>query len=597
MNCKVGVVVFRVAVLSFLIVVSGCSLLNKPSAFEAAIQSSEGMSAEEILPEDVFMMLSLNKLDRAEAQQFDEILQRFSRFEPAKNLFYDFLNRELEPFSLDYEQDVRPALGENSRLVLAVSQDKTKETGSSFFYHFIAYLKTPNDGKVIFEKLKKSALFVEEIYDDMSILIEPAKGDNSLYVFIYKDLMVAGNGYERAKFFVDTARNSKRVLLKKRNFEKITKELAEPHTVLAYLDMSAFDSADTDENSDGQVRAVAALINADSRGLAVQTLALHPAGAAEITPERYLYKALPGDDLIVYFEGYNLKDLFLKIAQFGAERNKSFEALYSFGKNSFKQVTSRDFEKDFLGLMDKGFALAFQNNGSKIVPGISLVTDSSSNPELAREFVSRLDAQIDEYLLKLQKKAPEVVSAITKERVAVSEGAVNSLKLDFNKLRLNDVGRGFSLIPLAFFSETVIFYYGLLPDNRLVFSTYQRFPKDYGSETLEANEGFQELEGVIFDYKLGLGYANMKELTRYLDAYANFYGKINAANQALKMKLVLNFLKDDLKAISGVIAAMRREGLFTVGQGLIKVEELAKDRGDAALPEDRIAPQEELIPE
>lgn len=561
---------------------TSCSFFREPTVFEKAVQSKSGAIAEALLPQDVLFSVSVNYLSSGQKGLYEALLGKFSKYEFVQNVFKDFINRELEPFGILVDPDLKNIIGENSRFVFTVAGSSQNESDKRLFYYLNVYLSRPENFGPFYDKLKKSGLFVEENYGGALILTESSKSDTSLYLFRIKDLLLIGNGFERAKNMIDMDRSQS--LIARKYFERITAKLTEPHIAFIYIDYGnlakylKFSSGknDLDEKkylSFNDFEAYGISIQSQNQGFKLRSSGILKSGVSIENQNRYLYRDFPGRDILVLIEGFNLQSLLKGFFNLLSAQSSEFEAIYSFLRKSFKEVTARDFENDFLSWMNKGYLLSLQNNGNKIIPGLSLLIDASSNPEQAKEFFKRLDAQIEEYIQSIKKKYEPAAEAIVKEKILIDGANFSMVEVDFNKLKLKDMGTGFMAIPLSLFSENAILYYGMTLDNRFVISTYQKFQGDYKIETTASNDNFQNLQNYLSDAKNSLTYVDFGEISRYLETITNFYDKLGYNSTATKLRIGLNFIKDDLKAIKGIIWANKIVDNYLVGEGMVRIGE------------------------
>ena len=569
---------FILSLIFFLFSLNGCSKVSKDPYFQNSVSLKQNL-AEDVFLEDTYLLVSLNRLKTAQNEKLDKVMANFSSFESVKKYFINLLNNQILSLKLDFEKDIKPFMGENSRVNIALAGKKQDEVQNILYSVLSLYVSDEKAYNNFEEKIKNSGLLKEEKYKGEKILVEEKKGDSSLYVWKYKDILFIGNGYDRLIEMIDNNSEGKKVLSGDENFQNAVKDVKNEYLGFVYFDLNEFSKYQgviSKDNEEQKAIAYSLALSAKNNGITFDSTKINEYlkyDSANIDNIN-IFKNYPGRDMIFYYEGKDLQQKLKVFVESMGQLNKNLAQNYESVKNIFKQLTTRDFETDFLGWMNKDFAFAIQNNGNKVIPGITFVIDGNANKEMAKEFIKRVDAQIDDYIAKLAKESEDLAKAISKESVKIGKSTLTQVQVDLNNLKQKNLRESFPNIPLPLFSENGVFYYGIDEENNVILSTYQRFAKDYKTDVLAEDDDFQKfIKSVSDSFEKEIMYVNTENFLKYAQTYVDFQQKIGVSdNSSMILDLYLSLIKSELKNAKGLIFGNKLENGRVLGNGFMEIE-------------------------
>lgn len=84
------------------------------------LQTNSGMIAEQVLPEQTAMLVSINTQDVKQRDAMDTLLSYFQSPDQKENMFIQELNGALAEYNLKYEKDIIPVIGKYSRMTFSL---------------------------------------------------------------------------------------------------------------------------------------------------------------------------------------------------------------------------------------------------------------------------------------------------------------------------------------------------------------------------------------------------------------------------------------------------------------------------------------------
>jgi S-layer homology domain len=230
--------------------------------------------------------------------------------------------------------------------------------------------------------------------------------------------------------------------------------------------------------------------------------------------EPYMYREIPGENLIMYMEAYGLDDIFEMEMSTLASTSYEFREVM----DEFEYATGMNLQDDIFGTMDAGYAIVWQENVN-LMPGISVYADVSGNKTEAQAMVDEMHAGLTTMVDEMIATAPDGVdgAAVFKLDTARIGGQnVNRLTIDINAMPAEELED--ADLPMGFFDEPIEFFYGITGDDYLVISTYADLESEYGTtSTISRDAGFSAARNQVADYDFGISYINVEMILDYAD--------------------------------------------------------------------------------
>lgn len=230
--------------------------------------------------------------------------------------------------------------------------------------------------------------------------------------------------------------------------------------------------------------------------------------------EPYMYREIPGENLIMYMEAYGLNQIF------EMEMSTLESMSYEFREvmNEFEYTTGMNLQDDIFGAMDAGYAIVWQENTS-LMPGISVYADVSGNKTEAQAMIDEMHTGLTAMVDEMIATAPDGVdgAAVFKLDTARIGGRnVNRLTIDINAMPESELEDADLL--MGFFDEPIEFFYGITGDDYLVISTYADLESEYGTtSTVSRDAGFSAARNKVADYDFGISYISVEMILDYTD--------------------------------------------------------------------------------
>ena len=603
--------IFSVSLLTF----TGCG----PEKYQLpeAEKSPQGVSLEDFIPEDAMMALSINTLDKTQREKFENLKSYF----PSKdydNLIksaLDDMNMKLSDMGLSYEKDIAPIFSNEFKGIISMSGNfpvpsKLKKTGTkgtkdpkeAVVQPDVIFAFTVADTKKAEELLTKIA---EKNSDAVSVKIFEYQGlDNekeNMYIALYKDTVVMANTANKRFEAVKRARNNENSILSNENYKKAIESLPRPNLGVAYINMNRLftEIAKADESmmpdksiiDAMQYESFAYLAENDGLKMIVQ-VGMDPNNKKfniDTFPYKdpYLYKNIPGKDLIIYAEAYGIKDIIdleLDMLLTTKEDKEDYERI----KRLLKSYTDLDLEKDILSWMDKGYSVVLQRNDG-IIPGISIYIDAETEPKAAKKTADLIDTAFQQLFDTVMTDGdPLLAKILTKEIVSMGETGdkLNKLSIDFTALTEEELAE--VDIPLGLFNEPIEIYYGLTKNNLFVFSTYTGLADEWGQKelTVAENPDVKESIGYLKDYPYQLSYVNIEELVKYADRFIELMEAVKGQKLPKDVAEAIAKAREYLAPIKYLVGGNQKVENIAEGMMFIKMEK-------PEVPEEAEAPAEE----
>jgi hypothetical protein len=490
--------------------------------------SPQGIALENYLPGDAMIVMTINKQDTAQKEKLDKLGTLFPE-ETVKNIYEDIvknLQLELDQVELNFEEDILGAFGENNRILFAMNgnfekTDEDKEPVPEFF--IASTFQDSEKIQTLIDKLAENGGEKGELFGATTL------DNKDMYLAVYKDTILITNKQNLRHEALKKMQNNEESLLNNELYKEAQKGIPQYNFgdfYINYENYFEFINALQEEDYPFTFRkdlkmAIAMGLYAEDEGVRMLSSVASKGGfnLRNLTfHEPYLYRGIPGKNLIMYAEVYDIKKIInmsLDVYEWDEETSKEMRK----AELLIKKTIGIDLKEDILSWMDKGFAMVLQRNDS-MVPAISFYIDAGSNPEGAKKIINILDtaiSQIYDEMLANPDPGMNIEKMIKKEVVQVGKSDMNKFSFDFSAM--SDAELLAAGLPSGIFTEPIEFYYGLTNNNYFVLSTYSGLDKDFGDgfvsvgSTLEVEEGRE----LIKDYPYNLSYISVEETFKYVD--------------------------------------------------------------------------------
>lgn len=521
---------------------SGCNLLESSDPFTSEKATQIG---ESLLPQDILVLVKIETTNDDEYNNYQKLKDTFLFDQSAvKKDFITKLETELKPYELNYENDIKPLLGDRTETIIALSGDLANNNPDIYIVQKLENLEKYTE---ITDKLisKQAITAIENGYQASNSTNEDAYfGQKNGYFILTND---------RDNFVNVMNLNATESLVYSENYVKVRENLPGTFLGLTYVNTDLFIQEikrmiETNKTNIDQslyttldnplsnlIMSLGASLNLEENGAKFMGYAQ---GNQKIIDETefkfndapnqnvYLDKILPGKGLYLYLEGFNLKQ---KIKQF----EKNLEAsnpegleVYTEQVSQLKTLIGLDLEKDVLTWLDKSIAISIQETQS-FIPGISLAIDVSSNPDGAGKLVDTLDSFISIALLSLQ----EYAEAIQKEEVQIGNSKFTKITILPENLPLEIQEEGNFIVPIF---ANLTLSYGITDNNTMIFTTYSNFSEDFEKETIAKNINYKQISQKINKKGQGLLYFSPEIFINHVRTIAEISQKfksISASDQ------------------------------------------------------------------
>lgn len=493
---------FFLASLTLTVFLSACS----QEVSQKVQFSNDGFIPESYLPDDLGVVLSYSTQEEGQRAALSAMEAVFGD----ENRVSEAASRGL---GLDFERDLKPALGESFRIVYGLRSDDSEEEAENFA---VITLEDTAQMKSVLEVLAKD----EHLNKKQLSGMEAYAKDDGLFMTIHEDMLFLASTGENLLSMTEQEEDS---LWENELYRDTLDEIGADYLLFGVM----FPSLYSQELSlpaglsVGEIPSVVdqqvVVVRAEEKGLrfdAWMNANKEKAMEADITfdriprPEPYLFEEIPSEGLMAYFESYGLAQTFNQAEALGGNAAGMDQM-----KTVFRNYFGMDFE-EFMSFMDKGYSIAFHQDGSSALPGITLYVDSSSNADQAEEFITRLDSQIGGLLVLAEQVLP---GAMRKDTVNWGDSKFSRLTLDLTSLAQVEG----SPIPSALIAKPIELVYGTM-DNRLLVSTMS----DWDPEGLAISESalYKELSAQSGEQSEGLILVDIRALSNYLEIVEPLFG-------------------------------------------------------------------------
>ncbi len=502
--------------------------------------SPQGVKIESMWPADTFLLIKVGTQDEGQIANLKTLNSYFPN-DPMGALVDEFnvgfkQGANLDEMGLDYEKDILPILNEKSEMYLAVAPGKalsTETTSDSTEVKAVLAMTLADQGKFdgLLQRQVEKGKLKQDSYNGQNYFTETDLADLPAYIFRYNDLAVVTTSLESLKAGVDNERAGKNPLADNSVYQQTVNKYYKPSIALIYGDFSKVVDFMSETSSDGKdlvqslnslnggtnvtdIAAEIVLVSAEKDGIRLSGDVVGKTGvdlnkSVGGVDKVYLADKIPAQDAVVYIEGNNLQAAYTRFLEIG-KNNPDFDDNMK-EMRDYLHSQDLDLEKDVLPILDKGFAMILEDNSS-VLPTIGFYLDASSNPDSAAKVAAKINDGFDQLFTLAKKDSPDLELLMTKEEVTPAKLWKFKLNIDPLLIQMPPV------ISKKMSGQKIEFYYGLLPDNVMVFALTPDLEKNYGqAHSVSKGQEYQKAMSYLNDAKGSIGYVAPGQIAVYAD--------------------------------------------------------------------------------
>lgn len=526
--------------------------------------SNDGFTPEAYLPADVGLVVSYSTRSEEQFNAIQALEANLGDSDRISETASEALDTELGDLGLDFERDLKPAFGERFRMVYAMRPTESEPENFS-----IITLEDSEKMKEVLTTLVDADRFTFKKLSDIDVYIPKNESEfiteeSSAYLTIYEDMLFVASSGESLVAMTEQDEDSS--LLKGELYKDTLEEVGSDYSLFGVMfpslyseDLSllaGFSVSDVPSVVDKQV----IVVRAEEKGFrfeawvnANKSKAKEAGISFDSVPKSdpYLFEEIPADGLLSYFESYGLSQTFAEAAALGDD-TESLEQM----KEGVRSLFGMDFE-DIMSFLDKGYAFSLHSNGTSFIPGLTIYVDISSNPDMAEEFMNKLDGQLGGLLILADSYLP---GALTKDTVSWGEDTFSRLKLDLNAVAQLSGGA----LPEEVTDSSLELVYGVTTD-RIVVSTVSDW--DSEGDTIADSPLYKSLDAQLEETE-GLIMVDAHGISEYIKKIQALSGEL-APEETEQLASITNFLDGFL----GFMARSKTEAYESHFSGFLMLAE------------------------
>lgn len=517
--------------------------------------SGDGLIPEAYLPADLGMVLSYSLKEDEQFAAVQGLEKKLGDEGRLSRLVADSFNSQFSKAGLDYEKDLMSAFGEQFRWVYGA---RPQDEGATVFS--VTTLEDPEQMASVFDTLSDAGSFEKKTLSDREVYQNP---DENFYATIQDDLLLFSDTPENLVTMADM--NAADSLWESEHYKKAMDEVGQDFVFYGLLFPELYnDTVDLSgglsvSNIPSAIERQTVVVRAEEEGLRFDLKMLADKDKAkeaglsfDAVPKEdpYLLEEIPSEGLMAYFESYGLQQTMQQADKFGDD-TATLDTL----REGFRNFFGMDFDEEFLSWFDQGYVLAVHQNGSGLLPGITIYVDDTSDEEHAKELADKIDGQISGVMAVFEEAIP---GAVTKETVQIQGQDFTKLSLDLSRLPRTEE----SPLPSLVTGSDIEILYGVL-EGRFLLTTAPIWEEE-DFETVSESTLYAQLKDKIDSANQGLILMDASELAR-------FAGNLRALREQLGLEVSDSALQleDFLDGFVGVIAQSKTEAYSSSFSGYL----------------------------
>lgn len=492
-----------------------------PENFEKMPIQDYDLEPEEFFEYDTSLLITLNTQNQNQVDILDDVL----RYTPAGSVD-EYMGLLYESIS----DEISPAFDDGTKVMFAAGGFDGKRPIEALIF-------TVNNGNKLeaaFESLSskpdfsKSTLFGFKTFDN--------REDGTYYAYT-DDVMATWSTPGDRYLALQKIKNNEKNLLQNTQYNTFIKSIPSANVGTVYFKMSTSETG------------ILAVVPHTS-GVKLY-YRLDGLGVEVSDVEPYMYKNVPGNDLMMYGESYGLLDLY------GDQRGNIVTEL----QNSELMVSDGNW-------LNNGFAFAMHDTGT-LIPSMAMYFDAADYVADARQDLEALDIFFDAIIAQMDEEEPDMAGVIMKDNVSVDGNNFSRVTLDLGAVPAEQVDSDLEM--LTQFVETPMeFYYGITDDNYVVFALYSGFENVLGVERpVGSNSDIKEGMAMLTGYPNGLSYLSFEKVLGYMDLWVAEVEKTEP--MPVEMKETYNQIMDYLAPIKYTMDSAKEVSEGDAGLIFVKV--------------------------
>lgn len=514
------------------------------ASFEEVQSSAQGLLIEETFDPSTWFLFSVSTLDDDQREAYHALVTRFSDDPTAlRDLLVQGIDENLASIDLSYLEDIEPMIGDNgTRFVFGLAEDGDQQ----IVVQAGLTLEDPAAAQSLLTTLEAEGRFVKKNRDGFDLYYNVYSEQESesnpevvVYHFgLYEDLFLVASSEDALMNLLNRARSEgDESLWTDPTYQEVVAEMPARHVGWVYIDTQTLQTRQ-EEALTGDVSSLASAAST-SDYLAAQGFALiaeedrirfegfgvgdrERLEADDTTLDRlhaknrYLFKDMPADKAMAYFESYNLAFGFSDAV--GGESSGTLTAA--------TQMLGIPTE-DLAAFMEEGYALSVNRNAG-FLPGLTFMVDVSDASLTAQGVLDAVDAQLTSLIGIFKFQGGAIAEALTKETQTIAGGDFNVIRLDVDSVLslYESYGESF-VLPATLQGLEVVLLYGRTADDRLVVSNFEGWLTE-SFPTLTHDADFEAVTDDLNGYKEGVFFLDFDEITRYLIDFKDFREALSA---------------------------------------------------------------------
>ncbi len=571
---------------------SGCFAPKKADVHETE-KSPQGVIMEDFLPQETVIAFNINTQDKSQREKLNNLKDLFPKkdLEGITKAFIEEVDLKLENLTLSFKDDIKPLLSDSFRVLIGMSGEFDSEDSEPEPY-VVFTVADAKKAEEVFDKVASADDNVEKTEVFGFTALDNAKEDS--YLVLYKDTVLVTSTRDLRHAAVKRMKNNEASIRSNEKYMDRINSITYPNLGTAYIDIEVLF-----KQFEGINPAVTEMMKAEAFAFIAEDDGIKIIAQVDFNPntegefnladfsyrEPYMYKNLPGNDLIMYVESNDLKTLFdfeTKLLLIEEKDKEDFED----SVRMMKKFIGLDLYEDILSWMDNGYAFVIQRNEG-IIPGITLYIDAKSNLEGAQKTIDILDAAVSKGLeeakngiTKNENSEIDIEEILKKDTVNLAGKEVNRVQIDFTSLtgeQLEEAG-----LPEGLFSEPIEFYYGITGNDYFVVSTRTGLDSDFkDAEKVSSNNDVAESQKYIKGYPYQLTFISIDETTVYVDNFVKLMQLIEGPFDE-KQKEAYEKVKSYFAPIKYLVGASKKMENVMESLLFFRLEESEGDTEDAA---------------
>lgn len=521
--------------------------------------SDEGLMPEAFIPAEVGLFSSYSLRDEGQYEALQAIEEKLGDDGKFTELLAAQLDEQYEAEGLTYQEDILPALGDRFRVVFG----SRPSSGSEVEAFTVVTLADPEKMEDVFEVLADQGTVESKKLSSHDAYVSE---ENDIYAAIHKDLLLVANRPEALVEMLDMKESES--LWENEAFQDIMQDVGSDYIFFGGL-FPALMGEELElpagfgvSNIPDVIVQQSIVVRAEEKGLRFDAYMEADKEAAkesdisfDIVPKEapYLMEEVPVEGLMAYLESYGLQQTFTQAEELGDDTS-GIEQLELLSQSYF----GMDFKEEILSFMDKGFAMALHQNGTGVVPGITLFIDISSDPDSAEEFLTKIDGQLSGLQLAFDQSLP---GAITRGTANVMGEELTLIEMDLSQIPQS---AGSGPLPASVTDSELQLIFGIVGD-RMILSTASTWEED--GESIADSELYTTLKAELGDADQGLLLLNPQGISDFLSTVRSLRDQLGLDNGE---QLVA--IEDLLDGFTGLIAASKTEAFESHFSGYLMLE-------------------------